>query len=306
MTTSMALLAPPNGATRLRLGYDDGIGGLSWGAGPLRLVFVHANGFCASTYQSLLAPLANERCRIVALDLRGHGTSTRIGDPATFDRWDGHAADLLEAINDPRLERGNQPPVLAGHSMGGTSILMAATRQPSLARQILLFDPVLLPKPTYWLARLPGGFETMKAKFPMSVGANRRRAQFDSRDQAIASWTGRGAFKSWQEPYLADYCHDGLRDQADGSVTLACAPAFEAACFAAQRHNPYRGLSRLGDKVHIVKASHQSTTTDQGASLIKKAGGVVTTVPDTTHFLPMTHRVFCQEQLHAAIGQPVL
>jgi pimeloyl-ACP methyl ester carboxylesterase len=304
VSASVILQPPPPGASRVRLGRDGGIGGLSWGSGPLAMVFLHANGFCASTYQSLLAPLARTDRRIVALDLRGHGSSGRAGDPSTFDRWDGHADDILEALGDPALDC-TCPVVLAGHSMGGTSALLAAGRAPGMVRQLVLIDPVLLPPPVYWLARLPGSFDRMKRRFPMSVGAARRRSQFHSREQALESWSGRGAFKHWLPPFLEDYCRDGLRDQDDGTVRLSCDPAFEAACFAAQRHDPYQNLRPLAGRLQILQAEISSTTRPSGAAQIKRAGGIVTTVPGTTHFMPMTHPTVCQGALaHAMDLQP--
>src|SRR5579875_3441678 len=41
---------------------------------PVDVVFLHANGFNAMTYRSILAPLSLS-LRIVALDQRGHGLS---------------------------------------------------------------------------------------------------------------------------------------------------------------------------------------------------------------------------------------
>ena len=42
---------------------------------PYAAVWLHATGFNAMTYQSMLAPLGL-RARVAALDLRGHGRST--------------------------------------------------------------------------------------------------------------------------------------------------------------------------------------------------------------------------------------
>lgn len=297
---SLKFLPPPEGATRLRLGKDGGIGALRWGTGPVALLFAHANGFCASTYQSILRALPEDGFSVAAIDLRGHGTSTRIGDPARFDRWDGHADDIIEAIQDPSLGITG-PIVLAGHSMGGTSMLLAANRRPELARQMTLIDPVLLAPPAYWAARLPGGFDRMKTHFPIAKNAARRRKVFDSRSQAEASWTGRGAFKNWTSPFLEEYCRDGFRDLPDGSVQLSCDPAFEAACFAAQRHDPWRGIAAVGPKLTVLRATEGSTTSPLSARRLEKAGAAVRTIEGTTHFMPMTRPDLCIEALRAAL-----
>ena len=61
---------------------------------PVDVVFLHANGFNARSYRSILAPLA-DRLRIVAPDQRGHG-ATALGT-ATEGRtsWHDMKDDLL-------------------------------------------------------------------------------------------------------------------------------------------------------------------------------------------------------------------
>src|ERR1044071_8001790 len=91
--------------------------GIAFGPdGPPDLVFLHATGFNAHTYKSLLAPLG-EQFRVVALDQRGHGRSRLPNDPRLIDSWRIYVRDLLDLL--PVLTRGGRPPVLAGHSMGG-------------------------------------------------------------------------------------------------------------------------------------------------------------------------------------------
>src|SRR5262249_31953939 len=68
------------------------LGVLDWGGdGPLALLH-HANGFCAA----LWAPVAEElraRFRVVALDARGHGESSKPEGAAAY-RWAGFGHDL--------------------------------------------------------------------------------------------------------------------------------------------------------------------------------------------------------------------
>jgi len=88
---------------------------------PVDLVFVHANGFNARTYRTLLQPLSSA-LRIWAPDLRGHGATRLPAEPDGHRSWKDHRDDLiglLEAIGGP-------PVALAGHSIGGTSGLLAA------------------------------------------------------------------------------------------------------------------------------------------------------------------------------------
>ena len=60
---------------------------------PVDLVFVHANGFNAATYRSLLAPLSGS-LRILAPDLHGHGR-TRL---PTASAWAAARSTALSCV----------------------------------------------------------------------------------------------------------------------------------------------------------------------------------------------------------------
>jgi pimeloyl-ACP methyl ester carboxylesterase len=165
---------------------------------------------------------------------------------------------------------------------------------------LCLFDPVLMPASFYATAHLPGMFSWLKRNFPLAKAAARRRADFSDRDAAIAAYAGRGAFKSWPRATLEDYCEDGLKDVGKG-VTLSCRPAFEAACFAGQRHNPLGALKRLKIPVKIVRASLRSTTQTSLLPFLARCGVQVETLPHTNHFLPMEAQDICARILVEAI-----
>src|SRR5580658_128410 len=115
---------PRSGRTRLELG-----GEIAWlDFGPPRrtpdVVFLHANGFNARAYRSILAPLATS-LRILAPDQRGHGASTLRTDLPRAS-WDDLKVDLLAFLRAMGLPRV----ALAGHSMGATAALLAAAEAP--------------------------------------------------------------------------------------------------------------------------------------------------------------------------------
>ena len=274
---------------------------------PVDLVFVHANGFNALTYRHLLAPLSGSM-RIWAPDLRGHGATTLPADPAGRRSWKDHAADLgalLDQIGGPAPARA---PVVAGHSMGGTSSLLAAGYRPERARSLVLFDPVIWPRTQTLMLQLPFA-ERATARAPIAVNALKRRARFDSREQAFAAYLNRGAFKGWPEAMLADYLEDGLvPDQApdlashnQGGVRLACAPAWEASNYTAQAHNPWRAMARFGGPIRILKGENGST-----CSVPAHPRGLphvaADTIPGTTHFLPMQAPDIARDALFAAVS----
>src|SRR5215469_9726163 len=123
--------------------FDGAVSYLEWEGprGAPLLVFLHANGFNAETYVSILGPLATQ-FRIIAPDLRGHGSTTLAAD-----------------------------------------------------------------------ARLTGRGDKLMMRV---ASTKRRRAQFASHEEALKSYIGRGAFRTWPESMIADYLRGGLLPHGDG------------------------------------------------------------------------------------------
>jgi pimeloyl-ACP methyl ester carboxylesterase len=256
------------------------------------VIFLHANGFNALTYRQILAPLAAEM-RLLAVDLRGHGHSRLAADPEGRTDWTCFRDDLLgllEALDGP-------PVIMAGHSMGGCTTLLAAPFAPDRIRSMAFFDPVILPRGMRPVAGVP-------ADSALLQGALRRRAQFDSKAAVIAAYTGRGAFRSWTGQMLQDYVEDGFKPSPGGGVELACTPAWEAANFASQAHDPWPGLTGFPRRIRILRAETGSTARieDELDALTARGNITVASVPDTSHFLPMERPDLVQATLREAVA----
>jgi pimeloyl-ACP methyl ester carboxylesterase len=196
---------------------------LDWGGdGPLALLH-HANGFCAA----LWAPVAEglrERFRVVALDARGHGDSSKPEGGDAY-RWTHFGADLAALAERLRAELG--PVALGlGHSFGGTAAILAAAERPELFERVVLVDPVVLPRPAG-----EGDPERKARSASMAEGARRRRPVFPDREAARASWQERDAFAAWDERVFELYLAEGLADRPGGGVELKCPGEVEAAIF---------------------------------------------------------------------------
>jgi pimeloyl-ACP methyl ester carboxylesterase len=76
------------------------------------------------------------RCRVVALDLRGHGGSDRPG--ALYDA-EAYADDVRHFID----EIAGAPTLLAGHSLGGVVAVQVGATAPDKVRALFLEDPPL-------------------------------------------------------------------------------------------------------------------------------------------------------------------
>ncbi len=257
---------------------------------PLDLVFCHANGFNARTYRTILGPLS-AAMRILAVDLRGHGATSLPTDLENRQGWAAYRDDLLALLS--HVAQG--PVVVAGHSMGATTSLMAAPHAQAVIRSLVLFDPVLMPERG---GPAPGDI----AQSPMVQGALRRRAQFPSRAAAVAAYEGRGAFKTWSLAQITDYVAAGFVDLEDGSVELACAPAWEASNFAVYDHQAWAAALACPCPVQILRAEHGSTcrTGDHIDTLLATGRYRIETVPGTSHFLPMERPELVREVLTRA------
>ena len=121
------------------------------------------------------------------------------------------------------------------------------------------------------------------------LGALRRRTVFDSRQAAIDSWRGRGAFATWPEELLVDYAADGLIDQPDGTVRLACAGAWEASSYMAQGQDGVAILLAARHPVLAYRAERHSTCTvaPDDPRLATNPLVRVVEVEGPSHFLPM-------------------
>ena len=259
---------------------------------PVDIVFSHANGFNARTYRTILAPLAGE-LRILAIDLRGHGATTL---PTVIEGRQGWAEmrdDLLAFL----AAATEGPVVLAGHSMGGTTSLLAAAAQPDKVKRLALFDPVIFDA-----AAVPGAAEVQES--PLVQGAMRRRANFPSKAAVVEAYAGRGAFKTWAPAQIADYVEAGFRDTGDGQVTLTCAPEWEASNFRTHNYDPWAAFAQSRCPIDIRMAEVGTTCRLEGRQASLTADGRITVevVAGTSHFLPMERPDVVAQALRRAVG----
>jgi pimeloyl-ACP methyl ester carboxylesterase len=261
---------------------------------PVDIVFSHANGFNARTYRTILSPLAAE-LRILAIDLRGHGATELPAVVEGREGWGEFQGDLLALLQ--REAAG--PVVLAGHSMGGTSSLLAAAAAPERVRALALLDPVLIHTPGRRSEEDPG-----VADSPLVQGALRRRADFASKAAAVDAYRGRGAFRTWSDAQLVDYVEAGFGETASSEVTLACRPEWEASNFRSHNYDPWAAFAATRCPIHILRAAEGSTARlDERLPELRATGRItVETVPGTTHFLPMERPELVRAVLRTAVA----
>src|ERR1700742_937636 len=153
--------------------WDGEVSYLEWALRAPALLFSHATGFNAQTYRSLLQPLS-ERLHIYATDARGHGFTSLPATPGAAEGWTIYRDDMVRFLDG----LDGRPMILAGHSMGATTSVLAALHRPDLVRALVLIEPVFAPAKwswTYIRDRLKSGANN----HPMADRAERRRDTFD-------------------------------------------------------------------------------------------------------------------------------
>lgn len=255
-------------------------------AAPLRLVFLHANGFNALSYRAMLQPLG---VHALAVDLRGHGFTRLPADPKALDNWHIFKRDITAFFK----RYVDRPVLLAGHSLGAVNAILAAEELGPKCAGYIGFDPVILPQPFRALSATARGRNIIKKRLPIAAKAGRRRADFDSLEAAFSNYKGRAAFKSVPDDILRDYLEGGLRETPNG-VRLACDPLWEQAIFCAQNQNTLKAARHLPKLSKIIFAGvHSPTPFSVQARMKSRLGrGAVISSNKLDHLFPLQNPEF--------------
>ncbi|WP_428407704.1 alpha/beta fold hydrolase [Hyphococcus sp.] len=276
-----AKIAMPD-ARRFSLSLNEGeMTGWRWpNAHGRPLLFLHATGFCASAYAQMLSAV-QDVFDVYALDLRGHGRNSLPADPARLRSWAPYRDDVRAFLDKENRDGW----VLAGHSLGAATALLAAEGRSDVAA-LRLIEPVAMPSWLSALAKTPV-WPVFARRMPLVRGASRRRSLWLSREEVAASYGRKSLFRDWAPGVLDDYLRDGLTEE-NGGVRLSCAPAWEAATFAAQGNDFWKAAANAPAPVRIFAAREGASTAPAFARARFRTYGADVVVDDGAgHLAPM-------------------
>ena len=255
---------------------------LDWGGDGPPLILLHPNGFCAGLYDPLARRLV-ERCRVVGVDLRGHGASD---DLTAVDKLgnDLAARDVLAVADHLEFDRFS----VLGVSFGGAVGIEAAAAAPDRIAALLLCEAIAIDPDSARPHPFGDGDGDGDGDHPLAVGARRRRDAWDDREEVLASYGSRPPLDALDPEALAGYVRWGFRDRDDGRVELACRPETEANIFGRTRsHGPleaFEALRRVTCPVAVMAGAR--TDLDPGWFVDQAAAvGVDLQVLDGGHFV---------------------
>ncbi|GAC1311785.1 MAG: alpha/beta hydrolase [Acidimicrobiales bacterium] len=203
------------------------------------ILFAHATGFHAHVWMPVMERLRDD-FHCYAFDERGHGASPA---PANGDfDWHRFGDDARATSAALDLEK----PFVVGHSAGGALLLLAEEEHPGTWGAMWTFEPVIPEVLTPGPGRPEG-------PNPLSAGARKRRARFDSHASAYANFASKPPFGHFDPAALDAYVRYGFVEAPDGGVSLACRPEDEAATYdQAFASRTWDRLGELDLPVHVV------------------------------------------------------
>jgi len=255
---------------------------------PVRLVFLHANGFNAQSYRVVMEALG---VHAIVFDMRGHGESRNLPQPPNLPNWHIFAEDCVTFFDRHLSDLTDDQVVLGGHSFGAVSAVLAAPKVKTRLNGYVGFDPVSLPFLARLYFALPGGRASMKKRFPLARNAGRRKAVFETPEAAFTRWQDRSAFRGMSDEILRDYIESGLTERGDGQWELACDPKWEQAIYVSQWHNLYKAAKHLPENATFIYAGgHLPVSSPRTRSAVRRArtGMNVEFRAELDHLFPFT------------------
>ncbi len=169
-----------------------------WAGTGTPVVLLHGLAGYAGEWDVLAGELSAGH-RVVAVDQRGHGGSTRRPDDLSRA---AHVADVVAVVRELGLDR----PALIGQSLGGHTAMLTAAAHPDLIRALVLVEAA------------PGD---ASPQTPKDIGAwlDSWPVPFPSRAAAAEFFGGGPAGQGWAAGL--EEVGDGLRPRFDADVMVA-------------------------------------------------------------------------------------
>lgn len=204
------------------------------------LHFAHANGFPVATYRRFLA-LFQAEYDLSMTDFIGHHPEY----PVT-NNWFKLCDHLIHDI-----EQHGEPVIGMGHSLGGGLMFMSSLLRPDLFKSVLVLD---VPLMTFWESSM---FALMKRtpwldKITPAGRASRRRAEWQTQEDAFAYWRTRPLFRRFPDDVLWDYVHAVTERNEHGLWSLRFRPEIEASIFRTYPTNWVRHYHKRHDGLQVV------------------------------------------------------
>ena len=258
---------------------------------PIKLIFLHANGFNAQTYRHILNELP---VHSVSLDLRGHGLSALPIPSEPLFNFNIFRDDVIEFIE--RYTDG--PFMIAGHSLGGAVALMVNQVRPEKIEAALILDPPTLPEIWRFLFRKPVVNKWLMKNFSFAKKARARNSVFADKDYLFAHYGRKKLFKKFVPDILRDYIDGGTRPHAEG-IELCCPPEWEARIFLGHDNDIFGAAQQLPEHSRYIMATEHLASSPSTRQRIRRIMGKKRShLKKGAHLFPMEQPDYVTEEIN--------
>lgn len=195
--------------------------------------------------------------RVVALEQRGHGHSTRVPQDVTRAAYVADVVALIERL-------GGGPVILVGQSMGGHTAMLVAAEHPELVSQLVMVE-----------AGVGGGGDA--ATWPIAQWLRGWPDRFADRDDFADFFAG--------TPAAAAAWADGLQFDAGGLAPCWDADVLVAALRAVHVTPRWRAWEAVRVPTHLVVAEHTVLPAEQIERMCRGSRATCTTIAGAGHDL---------------------
>lgn len=240
--------------------------------------FYHANGFPVSVYLPLLKKLKTN-FRVLGMGHRGQD------DQADGNiSWHHAADDLIDFLDKKKIG----PIIGVGHSIGAVGTMFAAARRPELFSEIVLIDPVLLPR-RYIAGMAFIRFIGRKDLFFLAKRARKRRMKWTDHTEAYEYFKTKSLFKYFQDDFLRSYITYGLKPAVTGGVELLCPPEAEAQMFENYPLDIWSWPGKVDVPTLIIRGAHSDVLSVMEMKRFCRMcrNSLSETVENSGHLVPM-------------------
>lgn len=256
-----------------------------YGGSGVPMHFLHANGYPPECYQPLLE-LLRTKYRLFGMTLRPLWPNANMNE---IQDWHPFSEDLLRFLSD----RGPDPVIGVGHSIGGIVTLRAAIRDPKKFRALILLDPVLFVPSFLAMWNSLRAIGLGNKVHPKIAGALKRRRTFDDLDTVFRGYRTREVFKYMSDESLRAYITGITKQKADGTYELAFSPEWESHIYLTglRDFDLWRELPKLEVPTLIIRGTETDTFLERAAKLVKQKQPKVKieALERSTHILPLEY-----------------
>jgi len=255
-----------------------------FGGSGLHLHFSHANGYPPGAYRKLLKLLALH-FRTTAMYMRPMWPDSR---PSEVQDWKPLADDLARYLDIQSLSGL----IGVGHSMGATTTLRLALRQPERFSTLVLIDPVFFPPYMIVMWDLLFRLNLIYKFHPLVKSAQRRRVIFNNTEDMYANYRSKPVFQLIDDSCLTDYVNAITQSRKDEKVELAYTREWETQLYVSgiRADIPiWRDLHSLKPPILIIRGANSNTFWSSTAKRFRKRlpSTQIISIPDATHLVPL-------------------